>query len=64
MLAVVFSRGAFGFFAGWSAANAVGYGGGSGVVDGSVLLLGDALVTVRGRSVSFEGCSGQLEEGL
>lgn len=46
MLAVVFFRGAAGFFAGRSAADAVGYGGGLGIVDGGVLFLGDALVSV------------------
>lgn len=44
MSAIVFLSPAFGFFAGRGAADAAGYGCGGCVVDGGVLLLGDALV--------------------
>ena len=48
VLAVVFLGEAFGFFAGGRAADAVGYGRGSGFVDGGgLLIVGAALVAGR-----------------
>lgn len=55
MPAVLFLGETLGFFAGRGAADAVGYGCGSGIVDGGVLFLRDALVAGEEGSVDVLG---------